>query len=147
MTARRVVVLLVAACGVYLLLIVQRALVLIESGQVVPMVLGLALLAIPVIGVWVVWREVQFGLQSEALANQLAAEGALPADDLPRRPSGRPERDAADARFAERRSEVERDPANWRAWYRLGLAYDDAGDRRRARGAVRRAIALHADDH
>jgi Flp pilus assembly protein TadD len=37
---------------------------------------------------------------------------------------------------------VEQDPASWRAWFRLGLAYDASGDRRRARGAIRRAIAL-----
>ena len=36
-------------------------------------------------------------------------------------------------------------PDDWRAWYRLGLAYDASGDRRRAREAVRRAITLEAD--
>jgi Flp pilus assembly protein TadD len=34
-------------------------------------------------------------------------------------------------------------PDDWAAWFRLGLAYDDAGDRRRAREALQRAIALH----
>jgi len=37
---------------------------------------------------------------------------------------------------------VEAHPDDWRAWYRLGLAYDASGDRRRARGAVRQAIQL-----
>ena len=34
------------------------------------------------------------------------------------------------------------DPANWRVWYRLALAYDAAGDRTRARAAVRHALTL-----
>jgi Flp pilus assembly protein TadD len=55
-------------------------------------------------------------------------------------PSGRVDRAAADARFAERRAEVEAAPDDWRRWYRLALAYDDAGDRRRARAAMRTAI-------
>ena len=37
---------------------------------------------------------------------------------------------------------AEASPDDWRAWLRLGLAYDMAGDRRRARAAVRRAITL-----
>ena len=64
---------------------------------------------------------------------------------LPTRPSGRPVRSAADELFAVRRREVEQAAEDWRAWYRLGLAYDDAGDRRRARQAIRHAITLHAE--
>ena len=144
MTARRVAALLVAACVVYLLLITQRAWVLLSSGEVLAILLGVGLLVVPIIGGWVVWREVQFGLQAAVLADVMAADGSLPVDDLPRRPSGRPERAAADARFAQRKQELEQEPSDWRGWYRLGLAYDDAGDRRRAREAVRRAISLHA---
>lgn len=38
--------------------------------------------------------------------------------------------------------DVERQPSDWRAWFRLGLAYQDAGDRRRARKAMRQAGTL-----
>jgi Flp pilus assembly protein TadD len=62
---------------------------------------------------------------------------------LPRRPSGRIERDAADALFATVRTEVEGDPDDWRRWYRLARAYDYAGDRRRAREAMKTALELH----
>ena len=41
---------------------------------------------------------------------------------------------------AGRRSRLQ--PEGWRAWYRLGVAYGDAGDVARGRRAVRRAIAL-----
>ena len=41
------------------------------------------------------------------------------------------------------RREVEADPADWGGWYRLSLAYSASGDGRRARRAMRTAIALH----
>ena len=58
------------------------------------------------------------------------------------RPSGRVMREDGDAVFPIYRADVEAHPDDWRAWYRLGLAYDAAGDRRRARAAVRQAIRL-----
>jgi Flp pilus assembly protein TadD len=38
-------------------------------------------------------------------------------------------------------------PDDWAAWFRLGTAYDAAGDRRRARAAVRHALQLHSAAH
>ncbi|TQS44810.1 hypothetical protein [Cryptosporangium phraense] len=143
MRARLTVAVLVAVLAVYLLLAVDRALIMLRTGDVVLVVLGVAMLALPVLGGWLVWLEILFGRNAQRLADELAEEGGLPVDDLPRRPSGRPVRSAADSRFAQRRAEVEEDPDDWRRWFRLGLAYDDAGDRRRARGALRKAIALH----
>jgi Flp pilus assembly protein TadD len=61
---------------------------------------------------------------------------------LPRRPSGRIERDAADALFDTVRAEVDSDPDNWRRWYRLARAYDYAGDRARARETMRKAVEM-----
>lgn len=100
---------------------------------------------LPLLGVWIVvvtWRS---GMQIQRLSRQLDAEGGLPdVSDLPRRPSGRVDRDAADAWFDQRRAEVEADQENWRPWYRLAYAYDIAGDRRRARATMRKAIELEA---
>lgn len=143
MSARTVAWLLAVVTGFYLVFIAQRAWLLLTSGEPLAVVLGIALLALPTIGVWVLVRELQFGRRTAQLGQQMAALGRLPEDDLPRRPSGRIERDAADARFAERQREVEGSPEDWTAWYRLAIAYDDAGDRRRARQAMRTAIARH----
>ncbi len=140
MRARIAAFVLAAACGFYLLFIAQRSWVLIRSAEPVPVVLGVALIALPVIGVWVVVRELQFGLRTAELGRALATTDQLPENDLPRTPGGRVERAAADARFAERQREVEADPDDWGAWFRLAVAYDDAGDRRRARVAMRTAI-------
>jgi Flp pilus assembly protein TadD len=79
-----------------------------------------------------------------ALGCRLAIEGGLPKDDLPKTASGRAERDAADERFLLRQFEVEQDPADWRVWYRLALAYDESRDRKRARGAMRQALSLYS---
>lgn len=129
--------------GALLVLVVWRGALLIGSGSAAGAGIGVAVVVIAVVGAWVLWRSVQFGLRTQALARELEAEGGLPVDDLPRRPSGRAERDAADELFERRRAEAEADPDDWRVWFRLALAYDDAGDRSRAREAARRAIALH----
>ncbi|TDC57073.1 hypothetical protein E1212_00725 [Jiangella ureilytica] len=129
--------------GALLVLVVWRGALLIGSGSAAGAGIGVAVVVIAVVGAWVLWRSVQFGLRTQALARELEDEGGLPVDDLPRRPSGRAERGAADELFERRRAEAEADPDDWRVWFRLALAYDDAGDRSRAREAARRAIALH----
>ena len=82
-------------------------------------------------------------LRPPAMARELDAAGGLPVDDLPRTAAGRVERSAADAAFERYRAETEAAPGDWRSWFRLACAYDAARDRRRARSAMRRAIALH----
>lgn len=143
MRTKAVVAVLVVILVFYAVLIGAKGVAFIASGEPVPVVLGLGVLLIPVIGLGLVLRELVFGRRSAELAAALEAEGGLPVDDLPRRPSGRIERAAADEAFVVRQAEVEADPESWQAWYRLALAYDDAGDRSRARSAVRRAIELY----
>lgn len=143
MTARTVAWILALAVGVYLVFTASRSWALIASGDPVPILLGISVIVFPLLGAWLIGRELLFGLRSQSLGRELGAEGGLPIDDLPRTPSGRIQRDAADERFAEYQVEVEQDPDDWRRWYRLAIAYDDARDRKRARSAMRRAIALH----
>jgi tetratricopeptide (TPR) repeat protein len=127
----------------YGVLIGAKGVAFIASGEPVAVLLGIGVLLLPLLGLGLVWREIVFGRRSAELATALEAEGGLPADDLPRRPSGRVDRAAADEAFGARQAEVEAAPESWQAWYRLALAYDDAGDRTRARAAVRRAIELY----
>ncbi len=127
----------------YAVLIGVKGVALLASGSLVPQVLGVALLVLPLLGLYLVWREIEFGRRTAVLARDLDLEGGLPVDDLPRRPSGRVDRSAADGWFATMREETEAHPQDWRAWFRLALAYDAAGDRSRARAAARHALALH----
>ena len=121
-----------------------KGLALLDSGEPVGRLLGVALLVMPLLGLYVVWREVEFGRRTAVLARTLDAERGLPVDELPRRPSGRVDRRAATALFEQMREATEANPDDWRSWFRLALAYDAAGDRTRARAAARHAIELHA---
>lgn len=135
--------LLTAALIGYFILMTGQAIAFITAGEPVSIVLGLAILVLPLIGVWVVVREWQFGMAVQRLAAYLDERQELPADDLPKRPSGRPERAAADERFLERAAEVEAAPQDPGAWFRLAVAYDNAGDRKRARKSMRTAVQLY----
>jgi hypothetical protein len=136
---KRVVALLVVALAAYFALIGYRGVYLLGEDRVPLRILGGAVLLLPLIGAWVVAAEVRFGRATERLARRMP-EDEDEEEPLPRLPSGRVDRDAADARFARRKAEVEAVPDDWRAWFRLARAYDDAGDRRRARAAMRTAI-------
>lgn len=143
MRIRLIVGLLVASLLVYFWLLTDRALALIASGSAAGVALGIGVLLLPVLGVVVVVFELRFGWQTQTLGRRLAADGGLPDDTaLPRRASGRVQRDAADAHFEVIRAQVEAAPHDWRGWYRLAHAYDLAGDRKRAREAMRQAIEL-----
>lgn len=127
----------------YLVVTFDRARILLLDPQPVAKAIGAAYLVLPVVGAWALLRELAFGARLERLGRELDAEGGLPEDTLPRTAAGRIVRSAADAEFAYYRGEAEAAPEDWRSWYRLGLAYDAAGDRKQARAAMRRAIALH----
>lgn len=134
---------IVVALAFYFVLLGQRGIALIQDGRAVPVVLGIAVLVLPFLGVWMVVATIRSGLAHQHLARRMHDEGLeLDVDDLPRRPSGRIERDVADELFAQVKQEWEADPDNWRNSYRLARAYDYAGDRGRARETMRRAVAL-----
>jgi hypothetical protein len=140
---RVVVGVLTGVLLVYFWLLADRAVGLISSGSAAGVALGVGVLLLPIIGTVLVFYELRFGWQTQKLARQLADQDLLPDDSaLPRRASGRVERDAADAHFEVIRTEVEAAPDDWRGWYRLAHAYDLAGDRKRARSAMRHAIDL-----
>ncbi|GHF92289.1 tetratricopeptide repeat protein [Streptomyces thermodiastaticus] len=127
----------------YFVLVGSRGVLLIQSGTPVTVALGIAVLILPVIGLWFLWKNTQFVRRANQLAAELDAEGGLPVDELKRTPSGRIDRDSADEVFAKRKAETEAAPDDWRTWFRLAVAYHDARDTARARKAMQRAIALH----
>jgi hypothetical protein len=128
--------------ALYLVLVFQHAIVLLGTGVLAGQLEGVALIVLPIVGAWALAVELVFGARAQRLLRLMTERGDLPVDDLPHRPSGRPERAAADAEFPKYQAEVEAAPTDWTRWYRLALAYDASGDRRRARWATRRAIRL-----
>jgi tetratricopeptide (TPR) repeat protein len=134
---------LCVALVVYFFMLGRIAMAFITSGRPAAIGLGVALLILPIIGIWVMVSTLRAGLAHQRLARRIDDDDMeLDVSDLPRMPSGRIQRDAADALFATVRGELEQDPDNWRRWYRLARAYDYAGDRSRAREAMRKAVEL-----
>jgi hypothetical protein len=142
MRGRIAAIVMAALLLLYLVVVAQLAFRLIAVDSGVARALGVALVVLPMIGAWTLVVELRFGIRSERLVRRLREAGELPADTLPKLTSGRPVRSAADAEFPRYKAEVEADPGSWPAWFRLGLAYDASGDRRRARQSIRRAIEL-----
>lgn len=133
---------LVIALAVYFVILGSRALRLFSHGSVVSIGLGVGIIILPLLGVWMVAATIFSGLTHQRLARRIALEGKeLDISTLPRLASGRIEKDAADALFAEEKERWEADPTDWRNTYRIARAYDYAGDRGRAREMMKRAVA------
>jgi len=131
------------ALVVYFFLLGRIALAFITSGEPAAIGLGAALTIMPLIGIWVLVSTLRAGFTHQRLGRIVKDEGMeLDVSSLPRVASGRIEREAADALFATVRDELEQDPDNWRRWYRLARAYDYAGDRSRAREAMKKAVEM-----
>lgn len=127
----------------YFVLLGRIAVALISDGRLAPVGLGIALLLLPVVGAWALFATLRAGFTHQRLAREAAEAGMdLDVTDLPRRASGRIERQAADALFQTVRAELDADPDNWMRWYRVARAYDYAGDRSRAREAMRTAVEM-----
>jgi tetratricopeptide (TPR) repeat protein len=136
------IALMVFGSVAYAFLAITRAWVLLSSGDPVQIVLALSIVVIPIMGVALIARELLFGWSTRAMGRQLATEGGLPHYHGRLTPSGRPTKEDADAAFAEYAQAAQDEPDQWRAWFRLAIAYEDARDRKRARAAMRRAAAL-----
>lgn len=142
MKVRIGVAVMAAALILYIIVAGGRAVAFLGTGDPVGIAMGIALIVLPIIAVWALGRELWFGLRADRLGRRLKAEGELPDDQVAVSPSGRVERADGETVFPKYRAQVEQSPEDWRAWYRLGLAYDAAGDRRRAREAIRASIRL-----
>ncbi|MFJ1708000.1 tetratricopeptide repeat protein [Kitasatospora sp. NPDC088346] len=143
MTSRTGFFVLSAALLVVAAMCVLEGVQLIATGEPLGIGLGVCAFVIPGIGVWFLRQTVRFGRASERLARELEAEGGLPVDELRRTGGGRIDRASADEVFTRRKAEAEAAPQDWRVWFRLAVAYADAGDTPRARKAMQHAIRLN----
>src|ERR1041385_1230574 len=90
----------------YFVLVGSRGVMLIQTDTLLTVTFGVAVLILPGIGVWFLWKNTQFVRDANRLAAELDAEGGLPADELRRTPSGRVDRDSADEVFVRRKAET-----------------------------------------
>ncbi|MFW0797294.1 hypothetical protein AAFP30_26050 [Gordonia sp. CPCC 205515] len=135
---------LVVAMIVYFAILGWRGISLISTGTVAGIGIGIGVIILPFIGAWLIYATLRAGIEHQKLARIMVEEGReLDVTSLPRRASGRIERDAADDLFAQVKQEWEADPNDWHNTYRIARAYDYAGDRSRARQMMKRAVAQY----
>jgi len=126
----------------YLVLVADRSFALVGSGEPIGIAIGSLMLFLPAVALWGIYMELRFGLRIEKLGELLKKDNAWPQFPFELKPSGRPTKESAQEVFEQFRKKVVSDQTNWKAWFALGLAYDAAGDRARARKAMRQAITL-----
>ena len=122
---------------VYLYLMTGRALTLLADPNWIAKLMGAGMLVFPLIAAWALYREIQFGIRSQRLISRAMDEG-LSELQLELRPSGRATKKSAEREFDRVKATFN---DSWQDWLLLAEAYDASGDRRRARAAMRQAIA------
>jgi hypothetical protein len=127
-----------ALAVIYVVLLGQKAVLLILDDNWVAKAMGLALLILPLVAAWAILTEVRFGIDAE----RLAKTNSLPELQLELRPSGRATKESAQLEFERIKLLVSQDLENWELWFRLGECYDASGDRKLARKSIRKAIKL-----
>lgn len=145
MTSRTGFFILAAVLLLTALVCVGEGVQLIATGKPFGIGIGICAFIIPGIGLWFLRQTIRFGRTTEAMSRELEAEGGLPVDELRRTSGGRIDRASADEVFAKRQAEAEADPGDWRVWFRLAVAYADAGDTPQARKTMHHAIKLRSN--
>ena len=136
------VAVMAALLVLYLVVVVQFAVGFLQAGGMVPILMGLALIVLPLLAFWGLGAEITFGFRSQRLATIMGREGSLPEDEFERLPSGRPDPKAVAPHVPLFHQEATANPSDWRAAYRRGLVLDASGERGLARRAIVSAIRL-----
>ena len=125
----------------YVLTLLGRGIILLQEPSLIAVAMGLAILVLPLVALWALFAELQFGLKAQRLSSRLIALD-IPGLDLDLRASGRATKDSANKELERIQDAVTKDPKNWSLWFQLGEAHDAAGERKNARAAIRKAILL-----
>lgn len=127
---------------IYVALLANTGFKLVAMDSAVAKSMGALILVFPIFAIWLTFMEFRFAVQLEKLTDRISAAGNFPKLAFEYRPSGRATKASAAIVFEEYAKKVAADESNYLNWFALGLAYDAAGDRRRARTAMRRALKL-----
>lgn len=127
-----------ALAVIYVVLLGQKAILLLLEESLVAKAMGVALLVLPLIAAWAILTEIKFGMDAE----RLSRKNTEPQLEFALRPSGKPTKESAQSEFERIKSLVSQDLWNWELWFRLGECYEASGDRKLARKSIRKAIKL-----
>jgi len=125
----------------YVLTLLGRGIILLQEPSLIAIAMGLTILVLPLVALWALFAELQFGLKAQRLSRRFIALD-IPGLDLDLRASGRATKDSANKELERIQDAVNRDPEDWSLWFQLGEAHDAAGERKNARAAIRKAILL-----
>ncbi|MCX6404991.1 MAG: hypothetical protein NTW81_05760 [Actinobacteria bacterium] len=135
--AKRIAFILTAVLLVYLGFAFSRGIDLLRTDNGSVKLLGLCVLVLPMLGGWLVIREVRFGFKSSQMGQQVS-ENLLPSREIkPRSPQADEYLEGAVARTKEAQ-EV------WQNWFCVALGYDLVGERKLARESMQYAVELYA---
>ena len=129
---------------VYVALLANTGFKLLGMESAIAKAMGTLILVFPILAIWLTFMEFRFAVRLEKLTDRIVAAGDFPVLDFEYRPSGRATKASAAIVFEEYAKKVAADEGNYLNWFAIGLAYEAAGDRRRARSAMRRALKLSA---
>lgn len=132
--AKRIALALSCVLGVYVLFAASRGIVLIKTGNGPVQVLGLAIIALTLLGAYLVYRELRFGFKTAELGRAID-EVELPTKSM--------DTDALDTYLEQAIKSAQAEPENWTVWYCVALGYHLQTDRKLAREAMRYAIELY----
>jgi tetratricopeptide (TPR) repeat protein len=129
----------------YVFSLIGRGIILLREPSLIAIAMGLGILILPLVALWALFAELQFGLKAQRLGRRLV-ELEIPGLDLDLRPSGRATKESAKQEL-ERIQQALTDgesagQTDWTLWFQLGEAYEAHGERKLARSAIRQAISL-----
>ncbi|UYO98354.1 hypothetical protein OED01_06485 [Microbacterium sp. M28] len=142
MTARIGIVLMGVCLILYFIVAGQQAFLFMGTGEPIAIAMGVAAIVLPLIGVWALIREIQFGVSADRLGRRLDAEGGMPEAETELTARGKIAEADAEGIVTRYRAAAESAPEEWRAHYRLGVVQDAAGRRKDARASIREAIRV-----
>lgn len=123
----------------YVFLLGGRSLTLLADPSPIAIAMGAGMLLFPIVAVWAIWKEIRFGFAAEALTKRAISENLIELN-LDLRPSGRATKESAAKAFEDLKQDF--DETLWTNWFLLSEAYEAAGDRKRARASMRKALLL-----
>jgi len=133
--AKRIAFILTAVLLVYLGFAFSRGLDLLKTDTDAVKLLGLCVLVLPVLGGWLIVREIRFGFKSTNMGQQIH-EDLLPSREIkPRSPRADEYLESAVARTKDAQDV-------WQNWFCVALGYDLVGERKLARESMQYAVEL-----
>ena len=133
--AKRIAFILTAVLGVYLGFAFSRGIDLLKTDDTSVKLLGLCVLVLPLLGGWLVFREVRFGFKSTQMG-QLVSDELLPPREI------KPRSSEADQYLDIAVSRAKDVQDNWQNWFCVALGYDLVGERKLARESMQYAVEL-----